>query len=83
MNSALDYLVRAQAILGRIQETQMEAIQRAAGLCARTISENGLVHMFGTGHSRIFLEEMFPRHGSFPGFHPIVELSLTFHNAVV
>jgi uncharacterized phosphosugar-binding protein len=26
---------------------------------------------------------MFPRHGSFPGFHPIVELSLTFHNVVV
>jgi uncharacterized phosphosugar-binding protein len=26
---------------------------------------------------------MFPRHGSFPGFHPIVELSLTFHNLVV
>src|SRR5262245_18118236 len=29
------------------------------------------------------VEEMFPRYGSFPGFHPIVELSLTFHNAVV
>jgi uncharacterized phosphosugar-binding protein len=26
---------------------------------------------------------MFPRHGSFPGFHPMVELSLTFHNQVV
>ncbi len=26
---------------------------------------------------------MFPRHGSFPGFHPIVELSLTYHNLVV
>ncbi|HEX7975031.1 MAG TPA: SIS domain-containing protein, partial [Anaerolineales bacterium] len=38
---------------------------------------------FGTGHSRIFVEEMFPRHGSYPGFHPIVELSLTYHNLVV
>lgn len=26
---------------------------------------------------------MWPRYGSFPGFHPIVELSLTFHNQVV
>ena len=26
---------------------------------------------------------MFPRYGSFPGFHPIVELSMTFHNPVV
>jgi uncharacterized phosphosugar-binding protein len=29
------------------------------------------------------VEEMFPRYGSFPGFHPIVELSMTYHNAVV
>jgi uncharacterized phosphosugar-binding protein len=31
----------------------------------------------------MFVEEMFPRHGSFPGFHPIVDLSLTFHTQVV
>ncbi|MGB9674451.1 MAG: sugar isomerase domain-containing protein [Anaerolineales bacterium] len=83
MNSALDYLNQAQAILSRIQETQMEVIEQAADLFANTIANNGLVHMFGTGHSRIFVEEMFPRHGSFPGFHPIVELSLTYHNLVV
>jgi uncharacterized phosphosugar-binding protein len=59
------------------------AIEQAADLCADTIAGDGLVHLFGTGHSRIFVEEMFPRHGSFPGFHPIVELSLTFHNLVV
>src|SRR4030095_3652007 len=34
-------------------------------------------------HSRIMVEEMWPRYGSFPGFNPIVELSLTFHNPVV
>ncbi|HZD21953.1 MAG TPA: SIS domain-containing protein [Acidimicrobiia bacterium] len=26
---------------------------------------------------------MFPRYGSFPGFHPLVELSMTFHTEVV
>jgi uncharacterized phosphosugar-binding protein len=41
------------------------------------------VHVFGSGHSRIMVEEMWPRYGSFPGFNPIVELSLTFHNPVV
>jgi uncharacterized phosphosugar-binding protein len=29
------------------------------------------------------VEEMWPRYGSFPGFNPIVELSLTYHNNVV
>lgn len=82
-NSATDYLTQAQAILDRIRTTQMEAIEQAAELCTKAIAGDGLVHMFGSGHSRIFVEEMFPRHGSFPGFHPIVELSLTYHNLVV
>jgi len=42
-----------------------------------------LVHVFGSGHSRIMVEEMWPRYGSFPGWNPVVELSLTFHNPVV
>ena len=82
-NAALDYISQAQAILERIRDTQTANIERAAELCTQAIAGEGLVHLFGTGHSRIFVEEMFPRHGSFPGFHPIVELSLTFHNLVV
>ena len=82
-NASLDYLTQAKAILDRIEATQIDPIERAAEICADTIAGDGLVHLFGTGHSRIFIEEMFPRHGSFPGFHPIVELSLTFHNLVV
>src|SRR5215216_1176714 len=82
-NVSLEYITQAKAILDRIESTQMDAIGRAAEICAHAIAGNGLVHLFGTGHSRIFVEEMFPRHGSFPGFHPLVELSLTFHNQVV
>ena len=81
--AAVNYLTQSKEILTRIEATQMENIERAAELCTQTIAGEGLVHLFGTGHSRIFVEEMFPRHGSFPGFHPIVELSLTFHNLVV
>jgi uncharacterized phosphosugar-binding protein len=29
------------------------------------------------------VEEMFPRYGSYPGFNPIAELSMTFHTQVV
>lgn len=83
MNAALAYIDAAHAILERIRRTQMEAIDRAAQICAQSIAGGGLVHLFATGHSRMFVEEMYPRHGSFPGFHPIVELSLTYHNQVV
>jgi uncharacterized phosphosugar-binding protein len=73
----------ATDLLGRIAETQADAIEQASGWCADAIADDGLVHLFGTGHSRIPVEEMFPRYGSYPGFNPIVELSMTFHTQVV
>lgn len=83
MSAAEKYLLAVTEICKKLHETELTAIDAAATIFADTIAGNGLVHMFGTGHSRIFVEEMYPRHGSFPGFHPIVELSLTFHNQVV
>ncbi len=64
-------------------EHQQSAIQQAADWFADTILAGRMVHLFGCGHSRILVEEMWPRYGSFPGFNPIVELSLSFHNLVV
>ncbi len=80
---ALQYFDAAQRIVDAVRSTQMDKIEEAAQLCADTIGQGGLVHLFGTGHSRIPVEEMFPRHGSFPGFHPIIDLSMTFHTQVV
>src|SRR3954470_22613268 len=79
----MSYLDEAHALLDRIASTQAEAIEQASQWCADAIGSDGLVHLFGTGHSRIPVEEMFPRYGSFPGFNPIVELSMTFHTQVV
>lgn len=83
LSPAVRYMEAARAIVERVHATQLEAIGRAAEICADSIAAGGLVHLFGTGHSRIPVEEIFPRHGSFPGFHPIVELSLTNHTQVV
>lgn len=67
----------------QIWRTQSDRIEEASQICAEAIAAGGMVHLFGTGHSRIPVEEMFPRYGSYPGFHPIVELSMTFHTQVV
>ena len=82
-SAAVQYLDAAREILERFAATQLAAVEDAGRRCAEAIAAGGLVHMFGSGHSRMAVEEMFPRYGSFPGFHPIVELSLTYHNPVV
>ena len=83
VGAAATWLREAAAVLGRVTETQAEGIETASAWCADAIAAGGLVHLFGTGHSRIPVEEMFPRYGSYPGFNPIVELSMTFHTQVV
>ncbi len=82
MTASMDYLKACRQLI-EIVEQQHEAIQRAAEWFAQTILAGRMVHLFGSGHSRIVVEEMWPRYGSFPGFNPMVELSLTFHNPVV
>ena len=80
---AATWLGEAAAVLQRVTDTQGDEIETASRWCAEAIAADGLVHLFGTGHSRIPVEEMFPRYGSYPGFNPIVELSMTFHTQVV
>lgn len=82
MGPATDYLDACEKLLSRVRK-QRGAIRRAADWFAATILASRMVHVFAAGHSRIMVEEMWPRYGSFPGFNPIVELSMTFHNLVV
>src|SRR5437588_6758419 len=74
------------AALRRLQgllDNQRAELDRAAALCTEAIAADGLVHLFGCGHSRMMCEEMTPRQGCFVGWHTIVELGLTFHNLIV
>ncbi|MCF8245197.1 MAG: SIS domain-containing protein [Saprospiraceae bacterium] len=82
MNVIQDYLQKSEQILHTVAQQEVK-IRQAAQWFAETILAGRMVHVFGSGHSRIMVEEMWPRYGSFPGFNPIVELSLTFHNPVV
>jgi uncharacterized phosphosugar-binding protein len=74
-----DALTRLQNLL----DVQRDALHAAATLCTEAIARDGLVHLFGCGHSRMLCEEMTPRQGCYVGWHTIVELGLTFHNLIV
>ncbi|BCM88507.1 hypothetical protein IAD21_00340 [Abditibacteriota bacterium] len=82
MTPSLQYLEKCRGLIEAV-ENQQTAIQTAADWFSQTILAGRMVHVFGSGHSRIMTEEMWPRYGSFPGWNPIVELSLSFHNLVV
>jgi len=73
-----DWLSATRQILDDIESSQLTSIQRAAEMMADSIGAERWVHTFGCGHATIPVEEMYPRIGGFVGFHPMVELPLTF-----
>jgi uncharacterized phosphosugar-binding protein len=77
------YFHEAMSRLPGVLNEQRAALDRAAALCTQAIASEGLVHLFGCGHSRMMCEEMTPRQGCYVGWHTIVELGLTFHNLIV
>lgn len=79
---ALQWLDNVRFIMQHIQDTQMERIKAAAEVMADTIESGRWVHTFGCGHATIPVEEMYPRIGGFVGFHPMVELPLTFFTRI-
>ena len=79
---AAEYLLKCRESLIGSANRKIKFKKQQAGLQNQYLAGR-MVHVFGSGHSRIMVEEMWPRYGSFPGFNPIVELSLTYHNNVV
>ncbi|MBN2280227.1 MAG: sugar isomerase domain-containing protein [Candidatus Marinimicrobia bacterium] len=79
---AKKWLENAFGVMSKIEQTQMENIQKAAEVMADTIEADRWVHTFGCGHATLPIEEMYPRIGGFVGFHPMVELPLTFFTRI-
>jgi uncharacterized phosphosugar-binding protein len=80
---ALQWLENARRVMSGIETTQMDAINKAAEVMADTIEAGRWVHTFGCGHATLPVEEMYPRIGGFVGFHPIIELPLSYFTHIV
>ena len=79
---AKQWLNNIRGIMDEIENTQMENIRKAAEVMADTIEAGRWVHTFGCGHATLPIEEMYPRIGGFVGFHPMIELPLSFFTRI-
>ena len=80
---AKEWLNNARDVMSKIENTQIENIKKAAEVMADSIEAGRWVHTFGCGHATLPIEEMYPRIGGFVGFHPMIELPLTFFTNIV
>lgn len=79
---ASEWLNNVRAVLDRLEGTQTANIDAAAEIMADSIAAGRWVHTFGCGHATIPVEEMYPRIGGFVGFHPMIELPMTFFTSI-
>ena len=80
---AKEWLNNTRGVLDKIESTQMDTIYQAAEIMADSIECGRWVHTFGCGHSTLPVEEMYPRIGGFVGFHPMIELPLSYFTHIV
>lgn len=76
------YRDRISEVLDRIWRTQSENIAKAAEVMANIIANDGLVHLFGSGHSVLPVQDIFPRYGSYPGWRPLMDMRLMWTNVI-
>jgi len=58
------YLQKAAALLAEIEATQLETIEILGNRIGQSIADQGIVHLFGSGHSHMAANEVFIRAGT-------------------
>jgi uncharacterized phosphosugar-binding protein len=82
-SAALKFHAAAVKAIEELKNSQLESITSASRVCSESIARGGLVFLFGSGHSRMMVDEMIPRQGCFVGFYPLVELSVANYSAII
>ena len=79
-----DHLAALKLVIDKyldlIINTQREKIEIASDLCAQSLLNNGLIYVFGAGHSMMMALEMFYRAGGLAGIYPIIDPDLLGFN---
>lgn len=68
MNS---YFEEVQALLTIVGEQEKQSIKESVEHISKAVMSDGIIHLFGSGHSHILTEEVFYRAGGLAAIRPI------------
>ena len=74
------YISRLVKIAEQAAEANAEAFAKASSAVCETLANRGLVHLYGSGHSVLPVQETYPRYGSYLGFNPLTDPRVMWHN---
>ena len=64
-------------IVKKVQNTQLENVKNAAKILKTCVENDGIIHLFGAGHSHIMTEDVFWRASTLANIHAIIEPSIS------
>jgi uncharacterized phosphosugar-binding protein len=76
------YIPRLIALIGEAATRNAEAFVTVSQRLADTLQNEGLIHLYGSGHSVLPCQEAFPRYGSYIGFNPLTDPRVMWHNVL-
>lgn len=74
------YYDRLVATLGEIKATQQVPMMQAAETVAKTLVDDGIVYLFGCGHSHLIALDCFYRAGGLANVSAVLDTDLMLHN---
>ena len=74
------YISRLLALAERAANENEEPFEKAASALSETLHKEGLIHLYGSGHSVLPVQETYPRYGSYVGFNPLTDPRVMWHN---
>jgi len=77
------YLAEAARALERLSQHQGASIAAAAAAIADALDADGVLHVFGCGHSHLLAEEVFYRAGGLAAVNPILDPRLMFQEGAL
>lgn len=82
MKSWQRYFTILQAVVENVLNTQEENMEKAANILANTTKNEGIIHLFGSGHSSLIAEDVFWRAATLANVHAIFESAVAGINEV-
>ncbi|MDB5561718.1 MAG: hypothetical protein JWN11_1136 [Hyphomicrobiales bacterium] len=76
------YISKLLKLAEQAGNANAEAFEKASSAVAETLANKGLVHLYGSGHSVLPVQETFPRYGSYVGFNPLTDPRVMWHNVL-
>lgn len=77
------YFSKIKTQLETVQKEETEKLKEAARKVSEAIQNDGIVHLFGCGHSHILTEEVYYRAGGLVPIQPILHEPLMLHEGAV